>query len=188
MLMLRLKCSLNTLKDERQLGGWQDHFSTEVWKKYSRMRRSQQRSSSNSWHLSLPMKMMGWYLTQRVLCNIRTATSTWSTYTGSTRPAKSLSHVDQMTLTLKVLKRPLILPSNPGKAVESIQKNNIAEPIHIRQEKVNRAFVKENTALLPAGSSGGGEESMWINEDPVALDFQKAFHKASHQRLLKKLS
>lgn len=30
MLTLRLKCSLNILKDERQLGGWQDPFSTEV--------------------------------------------------------------------------------------------------------------------------------------------------------------
>lgn len=56
------------------------------------------------------MRIMRWYLTQHVVHNIRTASSTWRARTGSTRPAKSLSAPGGIDLgALKVPKGPLML-------------------------------------------------------------------------------
>ncbi|CAM4642329.1 unnamed protein product [Lepidochelys kempii] len=89
--------------------------------------------------------------------------------------------------------RPVSLTSVPGKLVETIIKNNIVRHIdeHNLLRKSQHGFNKGKSCLTNLLEFFEGVNKHVAQGDPVNivyLDFQKAFDKVPHQRLLRKLS
>ncbi|CAM5131339.1 unnamed protein product [Natator depressus] len=89
--------------------------------------------------------------------------------------------------------RPVSLTLVPGKLVETIEKNKIVRHIeeHKLLHKSQHGFCKGRSCLTNILESFEGVNKHVDKRDPVNtgyLDFQKAFDKVPHQRLLCKLS